>query len=241
MIEKSFLWDYISRRFTEEQDPQRAGTPRGEKIGFTRQKHLAAALVGLTNLKPKDILGLQISGVKIEFGYAVLRKWKTEKEFKEAMAETVNDFANKFILEWESLIKKDHAITDDYLKGKIEEYPSNVIDFRRFYGGSLFFNKNVVSKIKTIFVLRYCDVIQATEKEEISPRRLTYFFSIMDFLEAVDPQNNPKTKLETPSKYELLDNFLNFIEKGNLSQDEIRENVRGAKLLLYWMKVAASS
>jgi hypothetical protein len=69
------------------EDPKRAGTSRGEKIGMGRSKIVAA---GLLSLYPK--LSLQEISKIAGVSYGLLRKWKTEEDFKDKMQQLANDF-----------------------------------------------------------------------------------------------------------------------------------------------------
>jgi len=70
-------------------EPTRAGTRKGEPIGFSRKKRRAALLMILYN--PPSGLGLneiaKIAGVSP----GVLRKWRTEAAFKKAESEVCNE------------------------------------------------------------------------------------------------------------------------------------------------------
>jgi hypothetical protein len=59
-------------------EPHRQGTARGDKIGFSKKK-FQAALMCMSTLKLKTIS--EIIGVN----YGVLRKWRTEREFKQVV------------------------------------------------------------------------------------------------------------------------------------------------------------
>lgn len=71
------------------EDPKRVGTSRGEKIGMYRNKIAAA---GLLSLHPK--LSLQEISKIAGVSYGLLRKWKTEEDFKAKMQQLANDFGD---------------------------------------------------------------------------------------------------------------------------------------------------
>lgn len=88
-------------------EPERAGTTRGDPIGFSHLKKAAALRVALTRKEKKQIAaGLAIS-------YAGLRKWETEEAFKALMHHYERDFGPFAVvaildreiepLEWEPL------------------------------------------------------------------------------------------------------------------------------------------
>jgi hypothetical protein len=68
------------------QEPTRAGTARGEPVGFSRDKYHAALLSALTGLSQKLIAD------KLGISYGVVRKWHVESEFKDEMASNLREF-----------------------------------------------------------------------------------------------------------------------------------------------------
>lgn len=95
------LFDYIARKELDYSEPLRAGTPRGEKIGFSIQKYLASLFVGLTNIPLKKLA--EDLNRKYGLSYGLLRKWRTEEDFKDAVqtqAEEFADFLIKRIRSW---------------------------------------------------------------------------------------------------------------------------------------------
>ncbi|MCK9391548.1 MAG: hypothetical protein WCW53_06870 [Syntrophales bacterium] len=73
------------------EDSKRAGTSRGEKIGMGRDKIAAA---GLLILHP--VLSLQEISKIAGVSYGLLRKWKTEKDFKAEMQKLAHNFGTDF-------------------------------------------------------------------------------------------------------------------------------------------------
>ena len=70
---------FIAEKSVVYEEPERKGTPRGEKIGFPKKKYLASLFVGISNFKAKDLAeGLQKHGLT----HGLIRKWKTEDDFK---------------------------------------------------------------------------------------------------------------------------------------------------------------
>jgi len=72
---KALLHKFVEDKLSKYVAPQRKNTPRGDRIGASRQKYAASVFL-LTNMKQKEIAeGLKIS-------HSVLRKWNTEEDFK---------------------------------------------------------------------------------------------------------------------------------------------------------------
>jgi len=88
---QNILTDFIQTKILDYTEPTRAGTEKGHKIGFSSHKYLAALLVGLTNRKAKEIS----KGVKVS--YNVLRKWKTEADFKTEMENQAKEFSQDVV------------------------------------------------------------------------------------------------------------------------------------------------
>jgi hypothetical protein len=68
-------------------DPKRAGTSRGEKIGMGRNKITAAGLLILHPMFSQQEIS-KIAGVS----YGLLRKWKTEEDFQVKMQQLAHNF-----------------------------------------------------------------------------------------------------------------------------------------------------
>ena len=68
-------------------DPKRAGTSRGEKIGMGRNKVAAAGLLILHPMFSLQEIS-KIAGVS----YGLLRKWKTEEDFQAKMLQLAHNF-----------------------------------------------------------------------------------------------------------------------------------------------------
>jgi hypothetical protein len=66
------------------------GTPRGSPIGFSREKYTATLLMLAEHRGQKQIAEF------LEIGYGLLRKWKTEPEFKKEVEQHVKEFAALF-------------------------------------------------------------------------------------------------------------------------------------------------
>ena len=83
--EPTFLDKFIKAKLDSYVEPQRKGTPRGEPIGFSKQKYEATLLL-MTNSKQKDI------AESLGISYGFLRRWRTEKKFLELTKKHCNEF-----------------------------------------------------------------------------------------------------------------------------------------------------
>lgn len=80
------LHDFMDRELTGFVEPQRKGITRGEKIGFSRKKTIAAILRGVTTFNLRHI------GDAIETTASYIRYWNTESAFKNEAGEMRKKF-----------------------------------------------------------------------------------------------------------------------------------------------------
>lgn len=104
----TLLSRFIFDRVEQYKEPSRKGTPRGETIGFSRDKYIASLYTALTVVKLKDIAG----GLKISHG--LLRKWKTEDSFKAQMEEHCRGFAKSFVSNVHERLMKRKVLNEAY-------------------------------------------------------------------------------------------------------------------------------
>ncbi|MFZ5447891.1 MAG: hypothetical protein ACOZFS_04550 [Thermodesulfobacteriota bacterium] len=71
--------EWMTPRLAAYQEPTREGTPRGSSIGFSKAKYYAANLMILHELAKVPLAELAI---KAGVSHELIRKWRTEKEFR---------------------------------------------------------------------------------------------------------------------------------------------------------------
>jgi hypothetical protein len=103
------LEEFVRRKHQEYQEPQREGTPRGEPVGLSKNKHLAA-LWCLSGLELKEIAR------NVGVSYGLLRKWRTEGPFKETIKKLVDEFVQTVI----GYLKENHAEVQENFEGFLE-------------------------------------------------------------------------------------------------------------------------
>lgn len=86
---RGLLTTFIKNQVRTYKPPSRAGTPKGDKIGFSREKFLVS-LLSITSLKQKDI------AAQAAVSHALVRKWNTEPEFKQAVEKHRRKLADTF-------------------------------------------------------------------------------------------------------------------------------------------------
>ena len=123
--EKSLLQDFITGEIENFQDPERRGVRKGEKIGFTKNKSIACLLTGLLNTTPKKLAGEYGKNL---FTYALLRKWRSEPEFKTEAENFATEFALRLVQYITDEIYKSNEEFDEYLYGTGDDYSEINID-----------------------------------------------------------------------------------------------------------------
>ena len=82
----TLLLDFLNGKINKYREPQRRGTRKGEVIGLSLVKYIAA-LRSLYKVKIKDV------AEQLGVSYGLLRKWRTEKVFKKQVASFEKEFA----------------------------------------------------------------------------------------------------------------------------------------------------
>jgi hypothetical protein len=98
---------FIIDRIKNYDEPQRAGTPKGEPIGFSRKKY-NAALLDLYNLKQKVVA----EGAGVSHG--LLRKWRTEGAFLDLADDLKHEYVDYVIQHLKKRAKKHVELRDEY-------------------------------------------------------------------------------------------------------------------------------
>lgn len=93
----TLLSRYINEQSAAYREPARRGTRRGETIGYSRKKY-AAALLCLYGWEVKTTA--EVAGVS----YGLLRKWRTEEEFRALIDRHAEEFSNRVVRECLSLV-----------------------------------------------------------------------------------------------------------------------------------------
>ena len=150
------LGEYLTSKLDEHQEPSREGIPRGEKIGFPKNKYLASILVGITNRQLKEIA--KACGVS----YGLLRKWRTEVDFKEACQNHRQEFVAKIIGRIKEEISIQEKKFDDYFNDRGPDPLDRNLDeplnrYERILIDAKQFNEEVLNEINSE-VLRIADV-----------------------------------------------------------------------------------
>lgn len=106
---KSLLEKFLFDKRFNYSEPQKKDIPRGDPIGFSKQKYFASLLL-LTNLKQKQI------AETLKISHGVLRKWNTEEDFKAMVDKHCQEFL-KIVLEFiNKIVEHSQKQTDEWKK-----------------------------------------------------------------------------------------------------------------------------
>lgn len=103
-----FVTEFIFLKYSNYDEPVRKGTPKGEKIGLSKKKYLASILVGTTNWKLKKI------AKSCDVSYGLLRKWKTEPDFRAEADRHCTEFVKEIVERIKTGFEKQHKNLHDY-------------------------------------------------------------------------------------------------------------------------------
>jgi hypothetical protein len=87
---KNLLVNFLEKRTRAYIEPSHKGTPKGDPIGFSKQKFLASQMM------MHDATLKQLSKT-MGISYGVLRVWTTEPTFKKKVQDTIHDFIEVFV------------------------------------------------------------------------------------------------------------------------------------------------
>jgi hypothetical protein len=140
------IYEYILYQMSNYTEPTREGTPKGDRIGFPHNKYFASILCGITNYNLKKIA--EISGIS----YGVIRKWRTEEDFKSACDKHCSDFVNEIIHRTNQRLGKMSRAIENFVSGQ-GQHPrrtnlnSPLDPAERVMIDAKHFNNNVLDKL----------------------------------------------------------------------------------------------
>lgn len=108
------LEDFISNKIKNYKPPEKEGVPRGERIGFPREKYHASLLL-LSMDSIKEV------AKEVNAPYGSVRNWKIEKEFKELADKHANEFAEIFIKTIKKRAKERYKEMTEIFKKPLKE------------------------------------------------------------------------------------------------------------------------
>ena len=84
----TLLEKFISLKLKEYKEPERTGTPKGEKVGFSRAKYHASLLLSLQKTKVVEIAAM------LGLSHGLIRNWRSDPEFQTVVREHLKEFGN---------------------------------------------------------------------------------------------------------------------------------------------------
>jgi len=108
------LAEFITRKMASYQEPSRKGTPKGEAIGFSQLKH-TAMLLALTNTDLRQV------AKNLVISYGLLRKWRTEADFKKLMSSHAEEFVDELIEALQVKVEKNNKAFREFLSGPFRQ------------------------------------------------------------------------------------------------------------------------
>jgi hypothetical protein len=106
---KGLLNDFLQQKARSYVPPARVGTPRGQSVGFSREKYLAA-LFTVTSIDQQKL------AQRVGVSYGVLRKWRTESDFKKTVAGLCKEYAALFFGHIKTRVMAHRKDTEEILK-----------------------------------------------------------------------------------------------------------------------------
>lgn len=116
----NLLEEFINSRTQDYLAPQRAGIPRGRKVGFSDEKYRASLLVALLNWSLKEI------ATKLGFSYGQLRNWNTEPDFQAKIKKHSAQFVSFVARYIRAELKKANEAVVNYTNGIVDEAPGGL-------------------------------------------------------------------------------------------------------------------
>ena len=117
---QGLLWRFIMEKLNRYIAPGRKGTPRGEQVGYPRDKYFAALLIALMGVSMREMAEHK----DLRVSYDLLRKWATESEFKQLALKFREEFTERFIQHFRAHYEDDSK----YWDGSYNEAVEKVLD-----------------------------------------------------------------------------------------------------------------
>ena len=172
----NILQKIIKDKLKEFKEPKREGTPKGEAIGFQRDK-FTAALWCLTSLSKREIAD------RAECNYNSLLSWQSREDFKAVVAKNAEDVAtiivNKIqdtnVLEFTTMAKDSPGSPDPYFLKLMMQKDDKALT--KEYGKLSYYAPFMVNSILNIVIrkLRIFDDLDTSDKKTFEEFRHLIF------------------------------------------------------------------
>lgn len=183
----TILSDEINSRLRGYIEPKRPGIKKGEKIGHSKIKYMAALILGATNFSQKELAEL------LGISYSSLRQWNMEADFRA----TKNHVLGCIAIELTNYFGKHRSVRKDKKISDAEIYNDGIftmlIDllFQNYKGDKMFLQQMPNILIESFGVKRF------EEERALHVEKLIL-----------------RIYLQTAKKYNFIDKeMLNYIER----------------------------
>lgn len=204
-IKPSRLLDhFIFQKMKNYEEPTRAGTPRGDPIGYSMRKYWAAALC-LKTIPLKEMAEL----VKVSHG--LLRKWRTEDSFKKLVDELSTEYVTEVINHIVKRGIKQAELADEYFSRSVKEIsktPPPELTWNEFEDLK-FYSEELMGKIMFVSIKHYESLLKEVETHftldgpSLQKEELSVYFQVETFWEII--RHYPFRKRDLSKHFDLFD------------------------------------
>ncbi len=235
------LSQFIYEKGFSYEEPQRIGTSKGDPIGFSKNKYLAS-LYMLTNYKKKDI------AKELKISYGLLRKWGTEKEFKEMVMSHYTEFisilsvyifkiiAFKYIAN-EELIKK---AVHELIKTDLTEFSSQkCVEYDTGFD-KLSDAKDYNDRLVNLFFMYLIDYIEKTLPQIADDALMFQFklaaYSVIHYIEQCkgilsEEMKQHEVHIINRLHNAMVDNVINILGKTKITEKDRKQAIIALQML----------
>lgn len=226
-MEKTLLQEFLINRFKNYVEPQRKGTPKGDPIGFSKEKY-GASLFMLYDKKQKETANI------FNISYGLLRKWNTEKVFKDAVTKHCIEYAEYLLTYLREKNKQLLRHEDEILKKPLNEIATHTRpqwDYNEF-SDYKYYNL----KLKEIITIFFSNAVDKAIKENDMSFSMTIYNAIEAFriFSGANKTNTEKEEEKRLSKIlekSMLEDVKNILLKNTITKDDRKRAVAILALL----------
>lgn len=228
---KTLLFEFIEEKYKKYSEPTREGTPRGETIGFSRKKYFATLLM-MYNLKLKDI------AKEAEVSYGLIRKWTTEKAFKDMVFDHYTEFTTWIVGYIFKRTAVGYEATEDIKKKALNELAN--INPCKFLTQKHFETDTALEKLSDagnynkrllFIIMAYLREYLEKDLPKIADRELAILFTseLYGVVSIMGKNRTPKERIKETIKLEyvlcnsMLDDVVNILSKPKMTSNDKKE------------------
>lgn len=231
----TILQEFVKGKLGRYAEPQRAGTPRGDRIGFPKVKY-NAALLQLTNFQQTTIA----SDLKVSCG--LLYKWRWEQEFKELVDKLHIEFTDVFMRTVRAKCQEKQRLDAKFFAKPIDEIATTrmpTVSYDEFRDAG-----NYGHRLRSEIRKEFDKVLQeAIEKNDIPLMAtlfdvayvLTYYSLVADGIPPDEAQRHAREQYDLASLKDKANSVILREIKAILMRPAISDDER--KRGVYWVSV----